>query len=205
MFIGGVYASTSSMVQAIIGVWLLNWPHTQNVTITNWPKLPASNTTIVTQNANPNRLVTVFDGVINSSQAPWSSSTLVELPVVNITQYSTIHIALRSPTLTVTLTVAMVYFTGIQPQGVRVQLSSNAYANGIAYYTLTSGTCPSGACANGPAAPYADSYLQVQSGVGRVTVQLLLQHWRSFLFFFFPRYDSFALVSEQILDACSSR
>jgi hypothetical protein len=63
MFIGGVYASSTPALQAIIGVWLLNWPHTQNVTITNWPKVPASNATTVVVQPSIQKAVRVANNI----------------------------------------------------------------------------------------------------------------------------------------------
>jgi len=46
-FVSGVFASTTPLGSSLTSIFIANWPHTQNVTVTDWPKIQPGNTTVI--------------------------------------------------------------------------------------------------------------------------------------------------------------
>lgn len=85
-FVGGVFASTSPVIQsAFQSIFVLNWPHTQNVTITNFPK--QNGTTVIITTPQPtvirNKLVTV----VSNQSYTVVYGTAQPITVLNVTGY----------------------------------------------------------------------------------------------------------------------
>ena len=70
-FIGGAFASASAPISSIVGIFVTNWPHTQNVTVTSFPQ---------------NEVTVVFNSNV-------TANGFFELPLTAISQFRTFAVS----------------------------------------------------------------------------------------------------------------